>query len=217
MTDVDPSLRDCFLQPIPEIFAAAESLRLALQAHLDGDGEQCAELIRRADDPKIAEWTRPFLGPWRKNPHLQLRTVQGAPPTVAKPSRVLVRMPTAAEKAELIRWHGRNCAFCGIPLVRAEVRKAFTAAYPEAARWGSTNDGCHAAFLCMWLQYDHLLPHSRGGDNSTDNVVLTCSACNFGRMAFTLQEVGLVDPRTRASRGTDWEGLEAMLTPRLDP
>ena len=81
-------------------------------------------------------------------------------------------------------------------------------AYPEALTWGSKNIDQHAAFQAMWLQYDHLLPHARGGDNNLDNIVITCAPCNFGRMNWTLDEVGLIDPRTRQPARSVWTGLE---------
>jgi 5-methylcytosine-specific restriction endonuclease McrA len=64
----------------------------------------------------------------------------------------------------------------------------------------------------MWLQYDHILPHSRGGDNSMENLVLTCAGCNFGRMGYTLEQVGLLDPRLRTPPPNSWDGLEAILS-----
>ena len=62
--------------------------------------------------------------------------------------------------------------------------------YPSAVRWGKANATRHAAFFCMWLQYDHVVPNSRGGETDEVNVVITCAACNFGRMERTLEEVG---------------------------
>jgi len=46
-------------------------------------------------------------------------------------------------------------------------------------------------------QYDHVPPHARGGNNDPGNVIVTCAPCNFGRMDYTLEEVGLADPRLR--------------------
>ncbi|WP_370245679.1 HNH endonuclease [Acidipila sp. EB88] len=62
----------------------------------------------------------------------------------------------------------------------------------------------------MWAQYDHVLPHARGGDTSLDNLLLTCAPCNFGRMNSTLDEVGIQDPRLRAIRPSTWDGLERL-------
>jgi 5-methylcytosine-specific restriction endonuclease McrA len=62
----------------------------------------------------------------------------------------------------------------------------------------------------MWLQYDHLLPYARGGNNDLDNIVITCAPCQFGRMNYTLEEVGLIDPRKRGPVRSSWGGLECF-------
>lgn len=86
-------------------------------------------------------------------------------------------------------------------------------AYPESLPWGGTNPEQHAAFQCMWLQFDHILPHARGGDNSVNNVVVTCAPCNYGRSSKVLCEVGLIDPRGLPVHTTSWDGLERFLKP----
>jgi 5-methylcytosine-specific restriction endonuclease McrA len=166
-----------------------------------------------ADMPAIADWVLPLV--WTNKNRLadiRYREVSGAPVTLAKPDRNPKRKATPTQKADLIALYGYNCAFCGIPLITAEVRKALTAAYPEAARWVDRKDPlCHAALLCMGLEYDHVLPHSRGGDSSLSNLVVTCAGCNYGRMAETLEEVGVLDPRLKPATKTDWDGLQRLL------
>lgn len=60
----------------------------------------------------------------------------------------------------------------------------------------------------MWAQYDHLLPHAKGGTNELNNMVLTCAPCNFARMDYTLEEVGITNPLDREPLESDWDGLE---------
>jgi 5-methylcytosine-specific restriction endonuclease McrA len=134
--------------------------------------------------------------------------VADAPPSLAKNQRVKARMPNTAEKAALYRRDGYHCRFCGVPVIRREVRERIRRVYPDALRWGPTTAEQHAAFQLMWAQYDHVLPHARGGNNELDNVVITCAPCNFARWHYTLEEVGLVDPRTRAPLQSNWDGLE---------
>jgi 5-methylcytosine-specific restriction endonuclease McrA len=171
-----------------------------------------------ADLPRVRDWVQPLLGNNAQFPErradIRFRQVADQPPKLPKAERIPVRMPSRAEKAELVGRFGHACAFCGIPLVRSEVRAKLTQAYPAEAYWGRD---CHAALLCMWLQFDHVLPHSRGGDNSLENLVVTCSGCNYGRMSYTLEELGLIDPRATPIRKTDWDGLERLLAaePRL--
>jgi hypothetical protein len=88
------------------------------------------------------------------------------------------------------------------------VRVRLVKTYPNAATWGSTIADQHAALQAMWTQYDHVLPHAKGGDNSLDNLVVTCAPCNYGRWHYTLEEVGLMDPRDRPPTQSLWDGLE---------
>jgi len=77
--------------------------------------------------------------------------------------------------------------------------------------WGNTNKTQHAGFQCMWAQYDHVLPHARGGSSELDNVYLTCAACNYGSGNFLLEEFDLVHPSERPPRQGGWNGLERVL------
>lgn len=182
---------------------------------MGGNRSRAADLISRANQPSIREWVAPLLGSVAAYPeradYVRYRPVPTAPLVLSKSERVAVRMPNAQQQAELIRQQGRHCGFCHIPLISVEVRKALVRAYPGVATWGATNADCHAGLLCMWLQFDHVLPHSRGGGNDLSNILITCSGCNYGRMALTLEEVGLLDPRLRTRRTADWDGLERLL------
>jgi 5-methylcytosine-specific restriction endonuclease McrA len=156
--------------------------------------------------PVIREWTESLWG--KNSPYVNRQHVQAAPTPLPEDRRVKARMPTSSEIAQLHARDGFHCRFCGIPVVRAEIRKRISAAYPEALPWGRKNSKQHAAFQAMWVQYDHLKPHAMGGNNDLENVVVTCAPCNFGRMSYSLEEVGLTDPRTRAPVHSAWDGLE---------
>lgn len=200
------SARTCLRDPIPELLEAALNLDEAVTAHLAGNRDRAEELIRRADMPEVREWTESLWG--GNSPYVKVRSIPDAPPALPKDQRIKVRMPNTAEKKLLHERDGFHCRFCGIPLIRMEVRKRIKEAYPEALSWGATNITQHAAFQAMWLQYDHLLPHARGGDSDLDNVVLTCAPCNYGRWHYTVEEVGLIDPRKREPIQSVWDGLE---------
>lgn len=200
------ALRNCLREPIPEIFAAARCLNEAVSAHLEGESGVADRLIRMADIPAIREWTESLWGP--KSPYRKYRASADAPASVPRQNRLSSRMPNTAEKRTLLDRDGYHCRFCGIPLIRATVRQRITKAYPDALPWGNSNGTQHAAFQAMWLQYDHLLAHARGGDSSLENVIITCGPCNFGRRNYTLAEVSLIDPRTREPIRSTWDGLE---------
>ncbi len=199
-------MRDCFRSPIQEIFEAASLLDRAAAAHLAGERLEADRLIRLADMPIVAEWTESILG--ANSAHVLVSPDRE--PSLPVATRVPVRMPSAQEKGMLHERDGFHCRFCGIPVMRSAVRDKLRRHYPTALRWGKRNSERHAAFFCMWVQYDHVLPHAKGGDNSLSNLVVTCSACNYGRGGYTLSEVGLNNPFERPPVRSAWDGLERL-------
>jgi 5-methylcytosine-specific restriction endonuclease McrA len=198
------SLRQCLRDSIPEIADAARYLDAAVSAHLAGRSDLAELLILQADMPEIREWTESLWG--RNSPYVKVQEPSG--PVISAPQLIQARMPTTTDKAFLHLRDGYNCRFCGIPVIRAEVRKRIKAAYPKALSWGTRNIECHAAFQAMWVQYDHIVPFKRGGSSDLSNLVVTCAPCNFGRMHHTIDEVGLLDPRERQPVRSTWDGLE---------
>jgi hypothetical protein len=200
------NLKTCLRDPIPEIFDAARYLDAAVSAHFAGKTAIADELIRMADIPAIRDWTESLWG--KGGPFSRPLPVENKLPFVPREHRVKVRMPTRAEMKALLARDGLRCRFCGIPVVRVEIRTLIRTAYPEALPWGRTNPEQHAGFQAMWVQYDHLLPHGRGGSNEFSNLIVTCAPCNYGRGNLTLEEAGLSDPFLRPPISSDWDGLE---------
>ena len=205
--------RRCMRESIKEIFHVAELLDRAVDAHLRNDWKTASQLLREADMPEVRAWTESLWGGKQENPeqwrYHRWREIQG----IGKPEpKVYDRMPTKKHQLEIIARDGYNCRFCGIPVIPFEIRKAITTAYPDAAYWRSQkNLDQHAALQCLWLQFDHILPHCWGGDSVPDNIVITCAPCNYGRGNWRLEEVGLIDPRERPVYRTSWDGLVRFL------
>ena len=208
-------MRRCLREPISDIFRAAEMLDRAVDAHVAGDRAEAAKLIAETNMDSIRDWTDSLWGSTDPAIH-RVREIRGAPPVLAEADRIPVRMPNAEERRRLIGRDGYHCRFCGIPLIRLEVRNALRKVYGEALPWPTRGKGCdkykHAAFQCMWLQYDHITPHSRGGGNGLDNLVVTCAPCNFGRSSWVLEELGLQHPLSHGPVRSSWDGLERFET-----
>ena len=204
------AFRSCFRPPVPQVFDAARYLDAAASAHLAGHGELAEHLIRVADMDDVREWTESLWG--KASIYVLPRAIQGGLPTLDKSNRIPVRMPNATEKKLIHDRDGFHCRFCEVPVIRPEIRQTLALHYPKVLRWEKTNLGQHAAFQAMWAQYDHVIPHARGGDNSLANTILTCAPCNFGKMNYTLEELSLSDPRLRRPVQDSWEGLERLLT-----
>lgn len=206
---ITSSWQRCFREPISEFKEAINLLDKAATAHLAGDYTLAAKLIAAADIPILKEWTESLWG--KNSSYVHFREHPGAPPIKTKTDRLHLRMPNTAVKKALIARDGLHCRFCGLPVIRSEVRTELKRNYPKELRWEGTFATQHAAFEAMWLQYDHIVPHSRGGNNALENMVITCAPCNFARMNYLLEEVGLFNPLLWEPMKSDWDGLERVM------
>ena len=203
-------MRRYMYEPIPEVFWAAEILAHAAVAHSSGNHNDAVRLLHQANMPAILDWQKPIQ--WTQ----PFRKLEGEPATMPRDERPTPRMPTTATRQLVLERDGYHCRFCGMPVIASETRKAIMSAYGEdVLPWGSTFETCHAAFQCLWLQFDHILPNARGGTSDADNIAITCAPCNYGRMNFSLNEVGVSHPlaseRPVRWAGYDgWDGLQAF-------
>jgi hypothetical protein len=157
--------------------------------------------------PIIRDWTESL---WGKDAVKLVRSTnaESSQPALPMSSRQPIRMPSRIGEAEIISRDGYHCRYCGIPVIHKRIRERARNLYPEAVTWGSRNSTQHAAFQAMWLQFDHVLPHSRGGTNDPGNVVIACAPCNFGKANHTLDELDLLNPFDGAPIESSWNGLE---------
>lgn len=202
----------CFRKPISELFDTARYLDAAVSAHFSGRAELATSLFAVANCQSTRVWLESIWG--SKSAYVTVRRVPGSP--LAPEQRAPARMPNKAQIAALHARDGYHCRYCGIPVIRPEVRKLACQLYPQVVTWGSTNASQHAGFQALWAQYDHVVPHSYGGTNDLGNLVVSCAACNFGKMSHRLEELGLSDPRERLPLPSQWDGLERLLSSTLD-
>lgn len=204
--------RQCLREPIPELFAAAARLDFGVGAHIAGDPLAAAEHFRAANTQAVRDYIESMWGKsdlWPEQRHyLRRRFVPDLPPATPEAHGLKV---SAEIKRAVVERDGFLCRYCSLPVVPATVRKVLAKEYPADVPWGNTNASQHAAFQALWLQYDHVTPLSRGGENSAENVVVTCAACNFMKWDWHLDELGLVDPREREPVMTSWDGLTRIL------
>lgn len=199
--------RTCLLSPLPEHAAAAEILSKAADAILAGALDVARVLVRQADMPVLFDHAALVMS--GRDPRIQRRRPVKAP--AGKAAKTASRMPSGDMTRALFAHDGWRCRFCDCRVVPPKVRTAMRAALPGAIPWTET-DGFHGAFYAMSASVDHVVPHSAGGTNEETNLVTACWSCQFGRGAWSLEEVGLLDPRTRPPVKDGWDGLERLLT-----
>jgi 5-methylcytosine-specific restriction endonuclease McrA len=103
------------------------------------------------------------------------------------------------------------CRYCGIPTIPPETIKFVRAVIGEGLLpWGSTNLGKHGTLFLARSEYDHVVPVSLGGTDSSDNLVTSCPTCNYGKDRWSVDELGMDDPRLRPITESDWDGLASL-------
>jgi 5-methylcytosine-specific restriction endonuclease McrA len=213
--DQESTLRSCLLEPVPECYLAADILSSAIDAHLASQSKKASSLIQAADLQKVRQFTETVWGAGAEKRHGFI-LVRDSPPYLSAKERPRPRMPNSQTRHAVLLRDGYHCRFCGLPVIPSSIRRLLCREYPDALGWDKTNISQHAAFQCLWLQFDHILPNSRGGTSELNNIVITCAPCNFGRMQTTLEEARLIDPLSRPTpkkwRGFDkWDGLERVV------
>lgn len=198
--------RNCFLEPIPEMYLAAELLSNAVDAILENNLPLASELIIAADIAALEIHNAKIAGSVSVEIH-RLREI----PTAPRVEKAKSRMPSRKVELSIYERDGWHCRFCNVPVVSKDVRKRLNQLFPDVARWGSRNIDKHRGLSILESSLDHLIPHSRGGDNSPTNLLTACGPCQFGRGGWTIEEVGINNPLTRPPVLDRWDGLRRLL------
>ena len=212
--------RNCLLNPIPEHRQAAHLLDKAAHAYCAGNDDHAADLLLRADMKVLYCWCEELWGEgWDYK-------VQDVPlPLGLKDEDIASRNIPAKIEKEVLSRDGYFCRFCRVPVVCPKSRDLLRKAYPEANGRGALgkqwnhlkNPEKHYAFQALDIQYDHIIPRSRGGPNSVDNVVVACAPCNCGRRGEPLEAVGINNPLDSSplpgppNGFKGWDGLTRVL------
>ncbi|WP_024333327.1 HNH endonuclease [Desulfotignum balticum] len=200
-------LRKSFLPPIPEFELAASLLAQAADALIANELHLCEKFIREADLRALREFSYLVTGPINPKIHRQSKNPVYDP----IPKNKLPRMPNAEVTKKIFLRDGYRCRFCGSRVILKQAQKKFISLFPNAARWGKTNEDKHFGLSTITASIDHIIPYKRGGTNDKNNLVTACGPCQFGRNQWLLEEVEIEDPRNHAPIMDDWDGLARII------
>jgi len=117
------------------------------------------------------------------------------------------KRPGAEIEREVFASDGWRCRWCSTPVIARRALRRMHLVFPVAFPRDATDRGRHGLILAASASLDHVLPLSRGGTNDRENLVTACWPCQFARNDWKLEELGLADPRERAPRPDDWDGV----------
>lgn len=196
--------------PPPTWFSGEfEKFRTAVQSAADGNIAHSLELLRQIRSDDLRMW---YVVHGQNSGVFRNRRFGG--------SRVggnggRIPAPPSGTITMMYRRDFYRCRYCGLHLVPKEVLAAFEAVVGNASFAATAKNNSHGAALVFRATYDHVDPRCSGGSHQLENLVTACYSCNFGKGGFTLQQLGLDDPRTRVvSPAGGWDGLVSLI-PKL--
>jgi hypothetical protein len=148
-------------------------------------------LLKNAPDLEMREWFSVHAqntGAWRSKAF-------GIPaPAPIMPLDVNTRFDKF--EAPLFARDNFRCRYCSCELLpEKEFRKVNSVLGADSLPMGNSN-ATRSGFYAMFVAtLDHVLPWSLGGRTDETNLVTCCWSCNYGKANFTVEQLGLKDPR----------------------
>jgi len=199
--------RLCLLPITPDHERAADLLSDAADALLAGNVPEATRLVTESNLTSLLEFSSRLL----KRVHPSILRWRPTSSPISLTDKSTKRMPGAVATRALHGRDGWRCRYCGCRVISKSARDVLRRRVPSSLPW-SKDDGYHSAFLALSASVDHVLPASVGGDIDSRNLVTACWPCQFGRTAYSLEELGLLDPRSRPPIVDKWDGLSRLIS-----
>jgi len=181
----------------------------AIDEFINGNREKCIEIIDSINGEDFCNWYiehGQVSGRFRKN---ILNILE--PKVIPKEERDPLRPPTKYQE-EVFKRDGYHCRYCGNKLISQKVMKEFIKKLNYSGfQKGSTNLTTHGIIHSTWPVADHMHPWNMGGMTNLNNLVSSCASCNYGKDAYTVEQLGIENPFDREPINSQWDGLISKL------
>ena len=208
----DPSTwsRECPL-PLPEFFNEALGFFIHTVEELAlGNLEKALVALEAAKAEQVGSF---FIEHGQQSAYFRVRDRKKIDEEnkLAKKENESPRLNPSLEK-EVFKRDCYRCRYCGQRVVAkeifSEVSRILGSEKFSVERENSKRNG-----LTLGLRgvADHVDPYASGGETEAENLVTSCYSCNFGKAGYSLDQMGLEDPRERKSIDDEWRGLTEFL------
>jgi hypothetical protein len=152
---------------------------------------EAKSLIKNAPDLEMREWFSVHAqntGAWRSK---ALAIPSPTPVMPLDPVKAFIKFESSVFARDNFR-----CRYCSSAVLPKKVFKQVNSLLgPEALPLGRTNATRSGFYLMFVATLDHVYPWSLGGRTDESNLVTCCWSCNYGKANFTVEQLGLKDPR----------------------
>ena len=201
------STRAPLLAP-PWFNAQIDAFAAAVQAAALGDKRKAVEHLATVKSTDLRVW---YVEHGQMSGRFRVRGRRLPVPQAISPSRDAQRSPDAFAKQLFLR-DGHLCRYCGVRVVPKQVLAAFAAVVGVKVFCATgTNEARHGVVLAFRANVDYVVPWKLGGPTNPDNLVTACWSCNYGKAGYTIEQLGIEDPRKFGPYLGEWDGLLSSL------
>ena len=202
--DVARWSRQCPLPKPAWIDQSLDDLRNILSLSQEGSIEKARHALLVSPDQYLREWFSVHAqnsGVWR------CKAFNAPSPMPVAPLDLETKLPPF-EDAIFTR-DNHHCRYCGSNvIVKRDFKKMQDLLAAKYFPLEGTNRGRSGFYLIFRATLDHVIPRSLGGATDEENLVTCCWPCNYGKSAYTLEQIGLDNPFARSpSREPRWVGI----------
>lgn len=197
--------------PTPDFFEAAlESYTQSIVELVIGNHHKSLENLKKCKSELVGKF---FIEHGQQSAYFRVsnRSEIDKLNQQAKTSNQTPRLVPSIEKVVFIR-DSYRCRYCEQRIISKEVFKEYNRIFgPETFSIERENSKRNGLTLGLRGVADHVEPYASGGETEIDNLVTSCYSCNFGKAGYTLEQLGIEDPRLRPPIRDGWLGLTEHL------
>ena len=202
------------LLQVPEFFEEAlETFSVAIRELVSGDQKKSLERLNECKSELVGNF---FIEHGQQSAYFRVRNKKHID-LLNKAAKSLNPSPRLLPKVERLVFlrDSYRCRYCGLRTISKDVFSEYSRIvgreFFSAERENSKRNG-----LTLGLRgvADHVEPFASGGLTEIENLVTSCYSCNFGKAGYTLDQLGIEDPRLRPPMNDGWQGLTEYL-PKL--
>jgi len=197
--------------PLPAYFEKAlENFSAAVASLVQGNMDESLDYLARCDSELVGQF---FIEHGQQTAYFRVLNRQEIDKInlLVKAENKTPRLIPGVESKVFIRDNYR-CRYCGIRIVAKNVFVEYSRIL-GTERFSVERENNKRNGLTLGLRgvADHVEPYASGGETELDNLVTSCYSCNFGKAGYSLEQLGIEDPRFRPPVVDDWKGLTEHL------
>jgi 5-methylcytosine-specific restriction endonuclease McrA len=197
--------------PVPGYFNdSVEKFSSAIKEILIGNKRESLQVLTSANSIEVGRF---FIEHGQQSSYfrvanrLEIDKANKARTKTNKTKRIIPKL-----EIEVFERDSYRCRYCDLRIISKDVFREYSRIVGlENFSVERANDKRNGLTLGLRGVADHVEAYASGGETLIENLVTSCYSCNFGKSGYTLEQIGIEDPRLRQPKNDGWKGLSEYL------